>query len=119
MQATYDVHYENLMKLLRSVREEFAVPELPFIAGDFVPSWRDACIDICKPVVTAIRDVCRDCGYGYFVESDGLLTNFEELHRATPCGNDMIEDPIHFSGKSHYVLGKRYFEAFLKIKENN
>lgn len=118
MKATHDAQYEHLTEMLASVRKEFSVPALPFLAGDFVHSWRDDCIDICEPVVTAIRDFCRDSEYSAFVETDDLVTNFGELHRATPCGKDMIEDPIHFSRRSLYILGKRYFDAFTEMTKS-
>ena len=41
LNATYEVHYNHLMGLLRSVREEFHVPDLPFVAGDFVYQWKN------------------------------------------------------------------------------
>lgn len=112
MNASYEVHYNHLRKLLISVREEFGVPELPFIAGDFVHHWEDENMKICKPVVDAIRAVCRDCKNCAFVETDGLLSNLQELHR-NPLG---WEDPIHFSRKSVYILGQRYFEVYEKLK---
>lgn len=110
MNASYEVHYNHLMGLLRSVREEFKVPDLPFIAGDLVPQWEEENAAICEPVVKAMRDVCRDCGHGWFVETDGLLSNMQQLHRNTLGW----EDHIHFSRQSIYTLGKRYFEAFMK-----
>ncbi|MBQ2726816.1 MAG: hypothetical protein IJF78_14020 [Clostridia bacterium] len=106
--ASYEVHYNHLMTLIRSVREEFDVPDLPFIAGDFVHHWKNDNIDICTPVVDAIRDVCRDCGCGAFAETDGLLSNYQELNR-NPLG---WVDTIHFSRKAIYELGKRYFELY-------
>lgn len=110
LNASYEVHYGHLTKLLRSVRDEFHVPDLPFIAGDFVHHWKNENIEICLPVLDAIRDVCRDCGHGGFVETDGLLSNMQERHYS-PLGS---EDIIHFSRKSLYILGKRYFDTYLK-----
>ena len=113
LNATYEQHYNHLLTLVQSVRETFAVPELPFVAGDFVQHWKNDNLAICTPVVDAIRAVCRDCGRGAFVETDGLLSNLQELHR-NPLG---WEDTIHFSRKAVYALGKRYFDAFAKITE--
>lgn len=109
--VSYDVHYSNLAGLVRSVAEEFEASELPFIAGDFVPSWRDYNLERSTPVVQAIRDVCKECKRGAFVESDGLKSNIEELQRKTAGW----EDPIHFSRKNLYILGKRYFDAFVEL----
>lgn len=98
------------MTLIRSVRDEFAVPDLPFIAGDFVQQWKNDNINICTPVVNAIRDVCRDCGHGSFVETDGLMSNSQELY------NDPqeSEDTIHFSRRAIYPLGKRFSASWVK-----
>ena len=112
LNASYDVHYQHLMTLFRSVAEEFRVPDLPFIAGDFVQHWKNDNLAICTPVVDAIRAVCRDIGCGAFVETDGLLSNYPELHR-DPLG---WFDPIHFSRVAIYELGKRYFAAFAALK---
>ena len=111
-QGETDVHYQHLMTLFRSVVEEFRVPDLPFIAADFVQHWKNDNLAICTPVVDAIRAVCRDIGCGAFVETDGLLSNYQELHR-DPLG---WFDPIHFSRAAIYELGKRYFAAFAALK---
>lgn len=111
--ADYDTHYNNLMGLLRSVREEFTVPQLPFVAGDFVYDWKNKNQEICEPVVDAIRAVCRDCGNGAFVETGDLPSNSQQP-RPIPLG---WEDDIHFSRNSLYLLGKRYFDAFMGLRE--
>ena len=77
--ASLGVHYRHLSGLPASVRATFDVPDLPFIAGDFVQDWKSANADSCAPVVEAIRAVCRDCGRGGFAESEGLLSNRQEL----------------------------------------
>ena len=110
--ADFDTHYGNLMDLLRSVREEFNVPRLPFVAGDFVQQWKKDNWDICVPVIDAMRAVCRDCGNGAFVETEGLCSNSQE-DRNPPLP---WEDTIHFSRKSLYLLGQRYFEAFMNLR---
>ncbi len=115
LNAGYEQHYNHLMGLLRSVREEFSVPELPFIAGDFVQQWREDNADICRPVLRAIRDVCRDCGHGAFVETQGLKSNMQEGAWDPLWGEDGDKDTIHFSRNSCYLLGKRYLEAFTKL----
>ena len=59
------------------------------------------------------RAVCRDCGPGAFVETDGLLSNFQQLKR-TILDPDW-EDHIHFSRQSCDLLGQRYFDAYRKV----
>ena len=110
LQASYEVHYHHLMGLVRSVGEKFQVPDIPFIAGDFVQHWKNDNIEICTPVVAAIRAVCQDYEKGAFVETEGLKSNMQELQRNV---YDWVDpDTIHFSRKSIYELGKRYFQAY-------
>ena len=106
--ATRDGHYANLSGLIQSIRDTFSVPDLPFVAGDFVHHWRDENAAICAPVLQAIRDVCADMGNGAFVETDGLKSNWQEL-------GDIRQDPIHFSRRATYELGKRYYAAYVGI----
>ena len=106
--ATRDVHYNHLTDLVKSVRDTFSVPELPFVAGDFVYHWRDENAAICASVLEAIRAVCADVGRAAFVETDGLKSNWQELGDERP-------DSIHFSRRATYELGKRYYAAFTGI----
>ena len=106
--ADQDTHYTNLSTLIYSVRDTFSVPELPFVAGDFVHHWRDENAAICAPVLKAIRAVCADLGNGAFVETDGLKSNWQEM-------GDDYPDSIHFSRRATYEWGKRYYEAFNQI----
>ena len=102
----YDTHYKNLSNLVNKVRSVAGRDDLPFVAGNFVPQWYNENIDICIPIVKAIRDVCADIGYAAFVESDGLQSNNEKV------GND---DKIHFSREALYFLGHRYYNAFKEL----
>lgn len=111
---SYKPHYDNLSTLLASVREEFNVPKLPFVAGDFVPLWKQDKEEACAEIVNAMIDVCKNLGCGKFVTTEGLLSNYEELGR--PTLNWL--DNIHFSRKSLYELGNRYYDAFLEIKND-
>ena len=106
--ATYDQHYNHLATLLRSVRDTFSVPDLPFVAGDFVQQWIEANPQICAPVLKAIRAVCADLGHCSFVETDGLKSNDQELG---------TKDDIHFCRNAIYELGLRYFKAFTDITQ--
>ena len=106
--ATYDQHYNHLSTLLRSVRDTFSVPNLPFVAGDFVRHWAKDQQALCAPVVEAMRAVCTDLGHGGFVETEGLRSN------AHVQGND---DTIHFCRSAVYELGLRYFDVFAEITE--
>ena len=109
--ATYDQHYDHLSTLLRLVRETYDAPALPFIAGDFVQDWKSKNVEICIPVVDAMRALCADCGNGAFVETADLKSNAQEAIDH-PFG---WYDDIHFSRRSIYELGKRYFAKFAEI----
>lgn len=109
--ATYDQHYGHLMTLLRLVREAYDVPSLPFVAGDFVADWKSKNQENCAPVVAAMRAVCADCGNGGFVETADLKSNLQEGIEH-PLG---WADDIHFSRRSIYELGKRYFAEYARI----
>ena len=112
LNATYEGHYKNFSALVKSVKDEFNVPDLPFIAGDFVHNWADSIPDQCGPVINAMRAVCNDLSAGAFVETVGLTSNYQDS-KFHPLG--WMGDSIHFSRRAIYDLGKRYFEAYKKI----
>jgi len=101
-----NIHYNNLTALIKSVRQTAMNESLPFIAGDLVQQWIKNNLETCIPIVTAIKDVCKDIGNAAFVESDGLTSNDEVL------GNG---DEIHFSREALYELGHRYYDAYCRI----
>ncbi|MDR2599861.1 MAG: sialate O-acetylesterase [Oscillospiraceae bacterium] len=107
----FDTHYKNLSTLVQTVRDEFKQSNLPFIAGDFVQQWKQNNIEICTPIIEAIRAVCELVRYSAFVETNGLKSNFEE-YGAEADGN---EDEIHFSRAAIYELGDRYYSAYRGI----
>ena len=109
--ASYEVHYANLMNLVNSVKSTFHAENLPFIAGDFVWDWESKNLEICTPVVDATRAVCRDCKCGGFVESNGLLSNAQAL----PDNPQRQNDTLHFARESLYEFGVRYFNCFSSI----
>jgi len=105
--VTREVYYINLKRLLIFVQTYFAC-RMPFIAGDFVHEWKTQNSGICEPIITAIKDVCQDCGPAAFVETEGLNSNNQDT-----CNGDII----HFGRKAQNILGKRYFDAFTKLNE--
>jgi hypothetical protein len=107
----FDTHYNNLSTLVKTVRDEFGVTDLPFIAGDFVQLWKQNNIEICTPIVKAIRAVCELLRHTAFVETCGLKSNFEEYGAEADGG----EDEIHFSRAALYELGDRYYCAYREI----
>ena len=108
--VTYDYYCGHISYLLGSVREEFGVPSLPFVAGDFVHDWKSQREEQCAPVIAALRDVCAS-GYGAFVESDGLDSNRQDGY-PHPFG---WTDDVHFCRRAVYELGRRYYAAYESI----
>jgi len=109
LNASYDVHYKHLTDLVTSVREKYSVPTLPFICGDFVQQWKKDNAEICKPVIDAMRDFCKEENAA-FVETEGLISNAQDE------GNPGFGfDTIHFCRKAIYELGRRYYAAFADI----
>lgn len=97
----------QLRALVRDVRGRYNTPDLPFISADFVNEWKSKNIEICKPIVDKIKDVTVGEG-GIFIETSDLPSNNQRVANG---------DDIHFCRESLYILGKRYFEAFDKIKK--
>ena len=80
---------------------------MPIIAGDFVNEWKSKNIEVCTPIVETIKKLMVTLGKGAFVETSDLPSNNQKI------GNG---DDIHFCRESQHILGKRYFDAFIKIK---
>ena len=98
----------QLIQTVSDVRGRLNLPALPFIAGDFVPEWRDKNAEKTAPIIGSIREAVRELGNAEFVESDNLKSNNQEI------GNN---DDIHFSKESLHKLGVRYFNAYKKLKK--
>jgi len=110
--VSYDVHYNNLKNLLLSVRKTYGVEDLPFITGDFLPCWNAMHVEKGTPIREAVRAVVKDCPNCGYVHSDGLISNFQELHRKT-----FWKDYVHFSRRSLYEFGRRYFARFCEMQQ--
>lgn len=96
----------EIEKMVNSVRERYGVPNLPFVAGDFVHHWKNEHLDVCEPIINKTKEACANLGNSAFVKSDGLLSNHQSH------GNG---DIIHFCRQSLYELGERYFDAYYSI----
>ena len=110
-EVDYNTHRNELISLINTVRSEFAVPDLSFIAGDFVQLWLGKNEGICAPIRKAMCDICADIGNAAFVETDGLKSNYEEYGLEADGGGD----EIHFSRAALYKLGERYYEKYVSI----
>ena len=97
---------KQLFEVISDVRSKYG--NMPFIAGDFVNEWKSKNIEICEPIINAIKGVVADLGNSAFVETSDLLSNNQTMNNG---------DDIHFSRESLHILGERYFETFQKIKQ--
>ena len=108
LNADFQTHYSNLSTLINNVRKTYKCETLPFIAGDFVHHWKLENMQICEPVIGAIKKVCSDIGNSMFVETTGLQSNDQRI------GN---QDTIHFCREALYQLGIKYFTAFEELTQ--
>ena len=103
LDSTYREYYGHLYDMIASLRTDLGLQGMPFIAGDFVPAWKEeAKADFpVDEVIAAARQALidlPDCG---FVETDGLSGN--------------VNDAIHFSREANIELGRRYFDVYLTL----
>ena len=104
-----DIFESQLKELITDIKERYQTPSLPFISGDFVNEWKSANIESCAPIVEKIKAVTANEN-GVFIEASDLLSNNEKISNG---------DVIHFCRESLHILGKRYFDAYMKIKSES
>ena len=98
---------QQLEDMLDTVKKRYHAPDLPFIAGDFVNEWKTQNIELCAPIVEKIKEVTKSAS-GVFVETADLLSNNQKNGDG---------DVIHFCRNDLHELGRRYFNAYARIKE--
>ncbi|MDR0532261.1 MAG: sialate O-acetylesterase [Oscillospiraceae bacterium] len=108
LQTAREDYERHLAGLVAGVRAACGEPDLPFLAGGFVPQWRQANKQTCTPILSALRTVTANTARAAFVESDGLPSNKQGFHR-------LHNDTIHFCRNALYQFGARYFEAWQGI----
>ena len=92
--------YENVAPLLKE--RGFGAT---FFICRFNDEWRKKNEEICRPILAVLRQVAEEV-HGIYIDADDLLSNNEKI------GNG---DDIHFCRESLHILGRRYFEAYLKV----
>ena len=97
----------QLKEMLDAFKERYNIPEMPIVAGDFVNEWKSANIELCAPIIDAIKTVIESEN-GIFVETFDLMSNNQKNGDG---------DTIHFCRESLHILGRRYFHAFKRIIE--
>lgn len=97
---------KQLTDLFSAVRKRADGEFLPIITGDFVQNWIPRHEKECNLIREQIKLVTSSFD-GAFVNTEGLPSNHE--------AGTKNEDYIHFSRNSLHLLGKRYFNSFIKI----
>ena len=100
-------HFQFTM-LINSLRERYNIPNLPFICGSFVSDWRKKNEEICEPILAALQQVAQDI-QGEYVDAGDLLSNNEKNGDG---------DDIHFCRESLHILGRRYFQSYMKCLQH-
>lgn len=106
--STEEKHFKNMSKLINITRTELKSENLPFIMGDFVPEWKKHYAYECKPIQLAMEKITEYFSNTALVSSDGLLSNNENT--------EFRNDTVHFCRQSLYILGERYFDAFMEMQ---
>ena len=96
-------HFQFTM-LINSLRERYNIPNLPFICGSFVSDWRKKNEEICAPILAALQRAAQEM-QGEYVDASDLLSNNEKNGDG---------DDIHFCRESLHILGRRYFQSYIK-----
>ncbi len=97
-------HEEKLQALINRFRTSIDSPELPFIAGQMGQFEEMPWTDAKKQVDSAQQNLMKHVPHCAFVRSDGLS------HKG---------DEVHFDAASYRELGKRYAEAYLKLRKTD
>lgn len=99
----------DLKNMILHFRTRYDAWKVPFLSGDFVHHWAELPEnkEMCDPIRAVCKQVAEETEYGAYIQTDGLKSNSQEWG---------ANDFLHFSRESLHILGKKYFEAFKKIK---
>lgn len=101
-QTRNQTHIRNLENMLDLVRGRFG--ELPFVCAGFTKPWTEEYPAQNEAILSAMEWVCKQKQNAKFIkETKDLLTNDDEVANG---------DRVHFSKKSLWILGERYFAAY-------
>lgn len=102
-----EYYYEKLTALIEDFRARYG--KIPFISAGFTRQWRESYSNKCKAIYDATARVINEQGDAAFiVETEDLLSNAEKVGS---------EDQVHFCREALSVLGFRYYNEWLKIKD--
>ncbi|MBQ9729203.1 MAG: hypothetical protein IJV80_00115 [Clostridia bacterium] len=99
-------YHTALSAQLNDYKARYSAPALPFITGGFVEEWSAKNRDVTDCVMGVLKQICNEQPRSAYIPLNDLNSNNQDT------GNG---DDIHFSRKSAYEVGKRYFNAFEKL----
>lgn len=98
-------YHDQFLAVVEAVRARYG-EKLPFVCGGFCNQWVQENQPACDQIMDVIRAVARETG-GAYVETADLRSNDQK----TGDG-----DTIHFCREDLQELGKRYFAAYQKLR---
>lgn len=99
--ASKDYYQNKLRALVEDYRNKTGCEDLPFVAGDYVPQWKEE-----EPYSFEIAKVTKE--YVEIIKNGGYVSSHGLEGNPKP-------DEIHFCRKSLKELGERYFEKYKMI----
>ena len=100
-------YHDRFMHMISSLIKDLNLPQsTPIIIGElgeFTGGYDGGKCKFFKEINAILKRLSQELPRGGFVSSEGLTCK---------------EDGIHFNSKSYREFGKRYFETFLRTKEN-
>ena len=103
----YRKHLSDLTMQMENFRGKYG--KVPFVCGGFTDEWTQANGPQCGAILRAMQEYCQNAGRAAFVGTQGLASN----DKATGNG-----DSLHFCRASLYVLGEKYYNAYLSLLKN-
>lgn len=101
----YPYYRDRFNSIVCDLRERYGI--LPFIAGAMCRDWTPKIKEASDAVEDATKSVLSAAGCAAFAQSDALISNDSLLKNG---------DSIHFSRKSLYELGERYFKLYETLR---
>ena len=101
-----EYYYRKLTAMIVNFRNKFG--NVPFIAAAFTRQWQELYPNQCQAIYNATQRVIDNQGNATFItQTEDLKSNAEMVG---------IEDEVHFCKEALSVLGIRYYNEWIKLK---
>jgi hypothetical protein len=104
-----EIYRQDLTDLMLRLRTDLGLPQLPIVAGRFVPTWlagSPSKLAVKQQFEQVIIDVMSSIGVARVVSSSGLTSNADI---GVPTGTG------HFNAASQVIFGQRYYKSWSNI----